>query len=82
VPAGPYGSSATASSRFCSGSQRDHQLIAALLVDLDNFRSINDNLGQDAGDELLKAVAGRLTGVLRACDTIGRPGGDEFRHIG
>jgi diguanylate cyclase (GGDEF)-like protein len=59
-------------------SQRDHQLIAALLVDLDNFRSINDNLGQDAGDELLKAVAGRLTGVLRACDTIGRPGGDEF----
>jgi diguanylate cyclase (GGDEF)-like protein/PAS domain S-box-containing protein len=59
-------------------SQRDHQLIAAMLVDVDNFRSINDNLGQDAGDELLKAVAGRLTGVLRACDTIGRPGGDEF----
>jgi diguanylate cyclase (GGDEF)-like protein/PAS domain S-box-containing protein len=59
-------------------SQRDHQLIAALLVDVDNFRSINDNLGQDAGDELLKAVAGRLAGVLRACDTIGRPGGDEF----
>ena len=59
-------------------SQRDHQLIAAFMVDLDNFKSVNDDLGQEAGDELLKAVAGRLMGVLRACDTIGRPGGDEF----
>ena len=59
-------------------AQRDHQLVAALIVDLDNFRSINDRFGQDAGDELLKAVASRLAGVLRACDTIGRPSGDEF----
>ncbi|MGD0942732.1 MAG: EAL domain-containing protein [Acidimicrobiales bacterium] len=59
-------------------SQRDHQLVAALLVDLDNFKSINDKLGQDAGDELLKAVAGRLMAVLRVSDTIGRPSGDEF----
>ena len=59
-------------------SQRDHDLVAAFLVDLDNFRSINEHLGQDAGDELLKAVANRLMGVLRACDTIGRPSGDEF----
>ena len=62
-------------------SQRDHQLVAALLVDLDNFASVNEKLGQDAGDELLKAVACRLTGVLRACDTIGRPSGDEFAIV-
>ncbi|MGO9333095.1 MAG: putative bifunctional diguanylate cyclase/phosphodiesterase [Acidimicrobiales bacterium] len=59
-------------------SQRERQLIAAFLVDLDNFRSINDDLGQQAGDELLKAVGERLVGVMRACDTVGRLGGDEF----
>jgi diguanylate cyclase (GGDEF)-like protein len=59
-------------------SQRDHDLVAAMIVDLDNFRTINERLGQSAGDELLKDVAGRLMGVLRACDTIGRPSGDEF----
>jgi diguanylate cyclase (GGDEF)-like protein/PAS domain S-box-containing protein len=59
-------------------SQRDHFLIAAFLVDLDNFRTVNERLGQQAGDELLKAVAARLTSVLRASDTVGRPGGDEF----
>lgn len=62
-------------------SQRDHQLVAALLVDLDNFASVNEKLGQDAGDELLKAVACRLTGVLRGRHTIGRPSGDEFAIV-
>ena len=59
-------------------AQRDDFLIAAFLVDLDNFRSVNDNLGHEAGDELLKAVGARFAGVLRASDTVGRPGGDEF----
>jgi diguanylate cyclase (GGDEF)-like protein len=59
-------------------SQRDHQLVASLLVDLDNFQAVNERVGHDGGDELLKAVATRFMGVLRASDTIGRPSGDEF----
>jgi diguanylate cyclase (GGDEF)-like protein len=52
--------------------------VAALVIDLDNFTGINDTLGHAIGDELLRAIAARLDGVVRNAATLGRVGGDEF----
>lgn len=61
-----------------SRAARRHQKMITMYINLDNFKSINHTMGYAVGDELLKAVAGRLHSELRDCDTIARFSGDEF----
>jgi len=59
-------------------SKRDNTKFAVLFIDLDGFKSVNDNYGHKFGDRLLKSVAKRIKSVFRESDTITRLGGDEF----
>lgn len=62
-------------------SKRLQQPIGLMLLDLDRFKAVNDTLGHDIGDELLKAVSERLKSCVREVDTVARMGGDEFTII-
>ncbi|MBF0123829.1 MAG: diguanylate cyclase [Magnetococcales bacterium] len=62
-------------------AQRRQHAVAVVFLDLDHFKAVNDTLGHDAGDQLLRAVVLRLRRCLRDSDTLARMGGDEFTLI-
>jgi len=62
-------------------AKRNQYKVAALFLDLDGFKKINDTLGHDAGDLLLQGVSKRLKKSIRTSDTVARVGGDEFTFI-
>lgn len=66
------------SSKVISRSKRNNYESAVMFIDLDHFKEINDTLGHEAGDEVLKEVAKRLLASVRETDSVARIGGDEF----
>jgi diguanylate cyclase (GGDEF)-like protein/PAS domain S-box-containing protein len=61
-----------------AGAKRNQKQIAIMVLDIDHFKNINDTLGHDAGDEVLKDFSNKLLSTLRKTDTVTRLGGDEF----
>jgi diguanylate cyclase (GGDEF)-like protein/PAS domain S-box-containing protein len=64
--------------RSLSQARRTNEPVALLIMDLDQFKEVNDTLGHPVGDKLLVEVGARLAQALRDCDTVARLGGDEF----
>jgi diguanylate cyclase (GGDEF)-like protein len=67
--------------RILAYASRYDRAGAVLMIDLDGFKEVNDELGHQAGDELLSDIATSLRGRFRDCDLIGRLGGDEFSVV-
>jgi diguanylate cyclase (GGDEF)-like protein len=65
-------------SRALASAHRHHRRMAVLYMDIDRFKDVNDTLGHDLGDELLRAVAREVSLCVRHADTVSRLGGDEF----
>lgn len=61
-----------------ANSKRNEKFVGLLFLDLDSFKLVNDTMGHDVGDQLLKGIAKRLSGIIRESDTMARIGGDEF----
>lgn len=67
--------------RALANSDRNQNIVGLMIIDLDGFKPVNDTLGHDAGDLVLRTIAARLQGLLRKTDTIARLGGDEFAVV-
>jgi diguanylate cyclase (GGDEF)-like protein len=67
--------------RELARSKRDDSSLSVLLLDIDHFKTVNDTYGHAVGDEVIRGIADRFSNVVRAYDSVGRYGGEEFLAI-